>query len=47
MLDEEEGPEVVRGHGEEGNEILGLDHLALRIQNHLCGDVLKKKVTKK
>ena len=47
LLDEEEGPEVVRGHGEEGNEVLGLDHFTLRIQNHFCGDVLKMKVTKK
>ena len=33
LLDEEEGPEVVRGHGEEGDEILGLDHFTLRDKN--------------
>ena len=46
MLDEGEGPEVVRGHGEEGNEVLGLDHLTLRIQYRFSGDVLKMKGTK-
>ena len=34
LLDEEEGPEVVRGHGEEGDEILGLDNFTLRNQTH-------------
>ena len=46
LLDEEEGPEVVGGHREEGDEILGLDHLTLRHQIHFCGDVLKMMVEK-
>ena len=47
MLDVEEGPEVVRGHGEEGDEILGLDHFTLRDQNNFCGEVFRMMMVKK